>query len=251
MPLTPSVEFEAQMAQVVWDTRWKEHNAFDFWLQNHMNRPGAAVFALEHTVFADEFPRWFGNIIGNCPELDVRQYMIENMYVEEVTDPTISTGHYESMVDFCVALGSERAAVYAYKGRSYTKMALAYWDRASRAWPWLEAFAAVAGLEAARGPAVARLGNIASLNRKVWEPLGLPDEALSHWSAGEVADFPEGGHGDMTLKILSKYADTADKQAIVLALLEETMRIRWFHFDQIGRDALTASGVNPIDALGG
>ena len=245
MTIASPEQFEDQMARLIWETRWKEHNSFDVWLQNHMCREGAAVFALEHTVFADEFPRWFGNIIGNCPELDVRQYMIENMYVEEVTDPTIDTGHYESMVDFSVALGFERSYVYVYKGRTYTKMALAYWERASRVWPWLEAFAAVAGLEAARGPAVAKLGNIASLNRKVWEPLGLPDEALSHWSAGEKADFPEGGHGDMTLKILAKYADDAPKQAKVLDLLHETMQIRWFHFDQIGRDALIASGVDP------
>ncbi len=236
-------EFESRMASVIWENRWKHHNTFDVWLQNHMSREGARVFALEHCVFADEFPRWFGSIIGNCPALDVRQYMIENMYVEEVTDPTISTGHYESMVDFAVALGYERDYVYTYKGTPYTKMALAYWERASRAWPWLEAFAAVAGLEAARGPAVKRLGNIASLNRAVWEPLELPDSALSHWSAGEVADMPEGGHGDMTLKILAKYASTEEEQATVESLLIETMQIRWFHFDQIGKDAMAASGI--------
>ena len=235
--------FEETMAQVIWETRWKNHTAFDAWLENHMSRDGAAVFALEHCVFADQFPRWFGNIIGNCPELDARQYMIDNMYVEEVIDPTIETGHYESMVDFAVALGADRDHVYGYQGRTYTKMALAYWDRASRVWPWLEAFAAVAGLEAARGPAVAKLGNIASLNRAVWEPLGLDDKSLAHWSAGEAADMPESGHGDMTLKILAKYADTAEKQGRVLDLLTETMQIRWFHFDHIGRDALLASGI--------
>ena len=233
------------MADIIWETRWKTHSAFDTWLQNHVCPEGAAVFALEHCVFADQFPRWFGTIIGNCSEMDARQYMIENMYVEEVVDPTIETGHYESMVDFAVALGHDRNVVYRYQGRTYTKMALAYWDRASRSWPWLEAFAAVAGLEAARGPAVAKKGNIASLNRAVWEPLGLDDTALAHWSAGEVADMPEGGHGDMTLKILAKHADTEQKQAVVLALLEETMQIRWFHFDQIGRDAYAASGVSP------
>ena len=49
----------------------------------------------------------------------------------------------------------------------------------------------------------------------------------------------------MTLEILAKYADAAPKQAKVLDLLHETMQIRWFHFDQIGRDALIASGVDP------
>lgn len=236
-------EFEQTMAKVIWENRWKVPSAFEKWLQGDIDRKGAAVFALEHCVFADEFPRWFGSIIANCPALDVRQYMIENMYVEEVRDPTINAGHYESMVDFSVALGFDRTFVYGYRGRPYTKMALAYWDRASRALPWLEGFATVAGLEAARGPAVSKLGNTVALTRKLWAPLCLTEKDLAHWAAGEVADAPEGGHGDVTLKILAKHADTAAKQEKVLACLEETMQIRWAHFEQIGRDAMKASAI--------
>lgn len=240
MALSPEA-FEDEMARVVYRNRWETPNTWEVYLRNHLAREGARVFALEHTVFADNFPRWFGNIIGNCPYLDARQYMIENMYVEEVNDPTIDAGHYESMVDFTEALGFEREFIYSYKGRPYTKMALAYWDSASRGRPWLEAFAAVGGLEAARGPAVKRLGEVTTHNKESWKPLKLPEEALAHWKAGEVADFPEGGHGDLTLKILSKYADTDERQATVLATLEESTQVRWYHFDQIGRDAFRAS----------
>lgn len=88
------------------------------------------------------------------------------------------------------------------------------------------------------------LGNVSSLKRSVWEPLGLSDAALEHWSASEAADFPKGGHGDMTLKILAKHADTEEKQTRALALLQETMKILWLHFDNIGCDALKASNVD-------
>ena len=235
--------FEQHMARIIFENRWNRHSAFDEWLEGHMCREGARVFAMEHCVFAKHFPRWFGNIIGNCPSLSARQYMIENMFVEEVNDPTIDDGHYESMVDFAVALGFDRNHVYDYKGAIYTRMALAYWDRASRAWPWLEGFAAVAGLEAARGSTVAKLGKFAKLGRAAWEPLGLDDKAMAHWTAGEAADFPEGGHGDMTLHVLSEHADSDDEQARILEIIEETTQIRWIHFDNIGRDALRASGV--------
>ncbi len=236
--------FEQHMAQVIWDNRWKNPHALQIWVENFMDRPGAAVFALEHCVFADHFPRWFGSIIGNCPHLSARQYMIDNMYVEEVEDPTITTGHYESLVDFAVALGHDRDFVTSHPGRIYTRMALAYWERAARAWPWIEAFAAVCGLEAARGPAVAKIGRVNKLTRAIWEPLGLPESALAHWSAGEAADFHEGGHGDMTLKVLAEFADTEDAQARVLKVIEETTQVRWYHFDCIGRDALKASGIS-------
>jgi pyrroloquinoline quinone (PQQ) biosynthesis protein C len=242
-------DFERHMAQTIWDNRWKMPSAYEVFTRNHMCRDGAAVYALEHCVFAAHFPRWFGSVVANCPHLKARRYMIENMYVEEVNDPTISNGHYESLVDFAVALGHAREAVYAYKGKIYTRLAIAYWDRATRAWPWLEGFAAVAGLEAARGPAVLKLGNARPNSRAVFKSLGLPDAAMSHWQAAETADYGEDGHGDMTLKILSEYATTEEQQSRILEVLAETMEVRRHHFDCIGRDCLKAAGV-PLETVG-
>lgn len=235
-------DFERKMAKVIWQNRWKNFSAFDDWIDHHFCREGAAVFAREHCVFARHFPRWFGAMISNCPEMAVRQYMIDNMYVEEVKDPGISTSHYDSMANFAVALGFKRKFIDTYEGAIYTRMALAYWDRASRAWPWLEAFAAVAGLEGARGPLVKKMGRTRPMNRDVWGRLGLNDKAMEHWQAADEADLPEGGHGDMCLKILARYADTGEKRARVLAILEESMQVRWYHFDAIGREAIAASG---------
>ena len=242
-------DFEERMALTIWENRWKNHTAYETFIQHHMCIEGAKVYALEHSVFANHFPRWFGTMVANCPSLSARAYMIENMYVEEVTDPEVENGHYDSLVDFGVALGLDRDFIYNYKGRIYTKLVLAYWERATRAWPWLEAFAAVAGLEAARGPQVLKHGNCLPNNRAVFRQLGLPEEALAHWSAAEAADYSSGGHGDMTLKILSEHAESAEQQERILDVLTETMQIRSFHSDHIGRDALKAAGV-PLEDLG-
>ena len=236
------------MAQVIWDNRWKKESAYEVFTKSHMCVEGARVYALEHCVFADNFPRWFGAIVANCPVASARRYMIENMYVEEVNDATIQNGHYESLVDFAVALGLDRDFIYHYEGRTYTKLAMAYWDRAVRAWHWTEAFAAVAGLEAARGPAVLKLGGARPNSRSVFKSLGLSDKAMSHWQAAETADYGHDGHGDMTLKILSEHVTEESHKARILKVLAETMQVRWFHFDCIGRDALKASGVS-LDTL--
>lgn len=240
--------FRQKMAEVIWQNRWGQYSAFDHWLDNHFCREGAAVFAREHCVFARHFPRWFGPIIANCPEAEPRKYMIENMYVEEVEDPTVKTGHYESMVNFAVALGQDREDIHNYKGAIYTRLAIAYWDRASRAWPWLEAFAAAAGLEAARGPLVKKVGRTRPMTKEIWTPLGLDEKAMEHWSAGDAADLHEGGHGDTCGEIMVEFSDTSGKQARVLEVLEETMQVRWYHYDNIGRDALAASGA-PVKEL--
>jgi pyrroloquinoline quinone (PQQ) biosynthesis protein C len=236
-------DFKQRMGLVIWENRWKNQTAYEVFVTRHMSREGAKVYAREHSVFADHFPRWFGSVVANCPILGVRRYMIENMYVEEVNDPTIDNGHYESLLDFGVALGLDREFLRGYKGSIYTRLCLAYWDRATRSWPWLEGFAAVAGLEAARSPAVLRHGKCFPNNRSVWRSLGLPEAALSHWSAAEVADYGKEGHGDMALKILAENAMTQQQRDRVLEVLTETMQVRSYHYDCIGREALTAAGV--------
>jgi pyrroloquinoline quinone (PQQ) biosynthesis protein C len=239
--------FEQHMAQTIWDNRWKNHTSYELFISKHMCREGAAIYAREHCVFAQHFPRWFGSIVASCPDMAARKYMIENMYVEEVNDPTIDNGHYESLVDFAVALGHDRDFIYNYKGQIYTRLCLAYWDRATRAWPWMEGFAAVAGLEAARSPTVLKLGKALPNNRSVFRSLNLDEKDLSHWSAAETADFGSDGHGDMTLQILSEHATSDEKQARILEVLTESMQVRSYHFECIGRESLIASGV-PLEA---
>ncbi|MBV8489430.1 MAG: iron-containing redox enzyme family protein, partial [Candidatus Eremiobacteraeota bacterium] len=152
------------------EMRWRTPTIYDDYRRKHLTREGARVYALEHCVFAANFPRWLANIAGNCPHLDVRRYLIENMYVEEVHDPTITTGHYESMVDFTVALGVDRAFVHNYTGAQITKLRIVYCDWVSRNLPWLEAFAAIAGNEVARGQAmIKRVGDRARTSRDQWK----------------------------------------------------------------------------------
>ena len=74
---------------MVGEIYWESPPAMYLFQREYMSREGALLFALEHCQFTDTFPRWFGNIIANCPFIDARAYMIENMFVEEVKDPTI------------------------------------------------------------------------------------------------------------------------------------------------------------------
>ena len=96
-------QFKETILDILEEERWTVPTLLETYNANHMTRDGARVYALEHCVFAANFPRWLTNIAGNCPILEVRQYLIENAFVEEVRDPTITTGHYESLVDFAVA----------------------------------------------------------------------------------------------------------------------------------------------------
>jgi pyrroloquinoline quinone (PQQ) biosynthesis protein C len=200
-----------------------------------MTRIEARVYALEYCVFAANFPRWLTNIAGNCPILEVRQYLIENAFVEEVRDPTITTGHYESLVDFAVALGLDRNYIYNYQDAPITKIRIIYCEYVSRYRPWLEAFASIAANEVARGKAmIKRVGERARTSRKSWNKLKLDDKALPHRDAADEADSSEGGHGDAPLDLLAKYADTKVKQEACLQAIRDRQAVNRMWMDQIG-----------------
>lgn len=241
MARTPE-QFKQALLDVC-QTRWVPGTYLEEFNRNNLKREGARVYALEHCVFAANFPRWLANIAGNCPHLDVRQYLIENMFVEEVRDPTVVTGHYESLVDFAVALGLDRQFVYNYRGSDITRWRMGYCEWASKR-HWLEGFAAITASEVSRGKdMIARMGERAKSSRKLWDSLNLSDKELAHWDSAEEADSHEGGHGDMPIVILQKYAKSQEEQDACLFAAQELLDVYCMWADQIGVWAFQAAGL--------
>ncbi|MGE5538045.1 MAG: iron-containing redox enzyme family protein [Gemmatimonas sp.] len=250
MARTPE-QFEIAMLDVLQELRYDTPTYLDEFNRHHLNRKGAWVYALEHCVFGANFPRWLATVAGNCPEIEVRKYLIENLYVEEVRDPTIITGHYESLVDFAVALGIDRDYALKNQGAPITKLRMAYCDYVSRMKPWLPAFAAVCSGEMARGTAmIKRVGERARLSRKTWEALKLSEKALAHWDAADEADSHDGGHGDMPFEILKKYATTQEQQESCIEAIREFQTVYRMWADQIGAWAFEASGLQAPNLSG-
>ncbi|MCZ6742121.1 MAG: iron-containing redox enzyme family protein [Alphaproteobacteria bacterium] len=250
MVRTPE-QFEEAMLDLLQEARYRTPSYLEEFNRNHLCREGAWVYALEHCVFGANFPRWLANIAGNCPVLEVRKYLIENLYVEEVNDPTITIGHHESLVDFAVALGIDRDYVMNYTGAPITKIRAEYFEHVSRTKPWLVAFAAVCSGEMTRGTKMfKRVGERATTSRSMWAPLNLSDTDLAHWDAAEVADCGEDGHGDMPYELLKKYATTQKQQDACLAAMREFQAMTRIWADQVGVWAFEAAGLEPPPLTG-
>jgi pyrroloquinoline quinone (PQQ) biosynthesis protein C len=235
--------YKEYLRAMVGEIYWEQPPAMYLFQREYMSRDGALLFALEHCQFTDLFPRWFGNIIANCPFIDVRAYMIENMFVEEVKDPTIDVGHNESMWAFAKALGATEMEIREYVPLTVTTMALHYFDNVSRTKPWLEAFAAIACLEMLTNAALAaRYGQIPGNSSKPWSKLGLKKDAMSHWEAAEHADHGVGddgpGHGESALDMLARHAHTEADQLRAAAAMRESILVHKYQYDQIGLKAI-------------
>lgn len=238
-------EFDELIHQKIGALWWENPASIIIYIQGNPTAEGMCAFSLEHCYFAERFPRWFGNIVSNCPYLEARQYMIENMFVEEVKDPAIEAGHYESMVDFAVATGADRQEVYDYQPSITQIMATHYWDNISRTRPWLEAFAGVGGLEFTNSAKMASRYNQTPLNSrdnfaKFAGKQKLDKTQMAHWEASTEADTGEDGHGQQTINICTQYADTVEKQQNVLDSMLESIGIFKFQYDLIGKMAFEA-----------
>ena len=230
---------------VVGKVWWENDNILMKFIRDNLTPAAARIYTKEHCAFAARFPQWFGNVIGNCPELGVRRYMIQNMAVEEVNDPTINDGHYESLVKFGIALGLTREEIINYEPSISMQMALHYWDNISRTKPWIEGFAGIGGLELNGHMETAkRYGQIPVQSVESWAALNLPDWAMTHWVAAEAADPHETGHGEATISILCKYAKTEEQARSVLTMISQSLGVFRYQYDRIGEAAIAAEKNN-------
>jgi pyrroloquinoline quinone (PQQ) biosynthesis protein C len=221
---------------------WEKSPKMMQFVNHHLSIDGSRIFTPEHTYFAAHFPRWFGNVIANCPHLEPRRYMIGNIYLEEVDDPTIHDTHYGSMITFGEGLGLSRQEILNYTPSIPMRMGVHYWDNISRTRPWLEGFAAVGALELTNHGELAARYRQKPLNaRKNWEPLGLDPKFLVHWEAADAADPGEGGHADETVRIIVKHAKTDEEARTVLGAVSESINVFRYIYDQIGDRAIAAS----------
>lgn len=226
---------------VVAESWWEKSPRMMEFVNHHLSREGAKIFAPEHTFFAANFPRWFGNVIGNCPHLAVRRYIIGNIYVEEVHDPTIDDTHYGSMVKFGEGLGLSRDEILNHIPCVPMRIGVHYWDNVSRTLPWLEGFAAVGALELTNhGELADKYGQKPLNSRKNWEGLGLERRWLTHWEAADAADPDEGGHAEETIRIIVENAHGREEEKAVLAAVRESIDTFLYIYDFIGDRAIAA-----------
>ena len=57
-------QFKEAILDVLEEERWTVPTLLETYNANHMTREGARVYALEHCVFAANFPRWLTSIAG-------------------------------------------------------------------------------------------------------------------------------------------------------------------------------------------
>src|SRR5579863_5101626 len=109
--------------------KWLEYN------RGALTKKGAGVFAKQHGIFTRHSRRAWAYVVGNCPEVEVRRFIVrENLYEEEGIE---EKSHYLTLVRMGEAVGSAAQEIHNAAPLPGTRAALLIWETLTKDRPWL------------------------------------------------------------------------------------------------------------------
>jgi len=182
---------------------WLEYTA------NRLTREGAQIYAQQHGIFTRHSRRCWAYVVGNCPEVEVRRFIVsENLYDEECIE---ERSHFLKLVKLGKALGLTEAEVYDAVPTQGLRAALLIWETLTKERHWLVGMAAKAALEMLNLP---ECGSFAFTQAQRYiAKLGLTKDDLDfHLTHHEVDQIHGGGAIDLLEKYLPKYPAVTEQQ---------------------------------------
>lgn len=168
-----------------------------------ITKPMAIEFIKQFGLFPRHSRQCWANVVGNCPVLEVRRFVVtENLWEEEANE---ATSHYQLLVDMGIALGMTEDEITNAEPIASTQTAFLAWETLTRNQFWIEGLAAKGSLEALNQRDT---GDISGVSAKYWtENLGLSMEDVAFWTVHSELDQD---HAHETLETIGKYATEQD-----------------------------------------
>ena len=82
--MTSASAFRTQLESAV-NARHSRINPFtEKWVNGELTRAQLGAWACQHYQYVSQFARWCAAVYGNCPDVDARDFLLENIIEEEV-----------------------------------------------------------------------------------------------------------------------------------------------------------------------
>jgi len=206
------------------------------------------------------FPRWLGNIYANCPVVEVRRLLLEDMGDEDFKDPIGGDGHVGLQRRMALALGLTDDDLEA--GPFLPEVMAVYYsmEHISKTKPWIEALACIMGTETLTVGRIAKIypdmeefdskrGGAGSGSLEIYKILGLSKEdlafiwahditRLAQWEGKPVEGKPRGTeakHQTYIIRTLTEHARTAEEKKRAVEMVRLGHALYKLRFDGIGR----------------
>lgn len=195
-----------------------------------------AIFAEQFFLQVVEFPRAVSALHSRCDDRGERLKLAESLYEEETGRISGTKAHPELFLDFCEALGLERAAVPQTRPLPSTAALLHWFEVSTKLLSFVEGVAALN--LAAEGQVVGAFGPFARAMEKQY---GLSRAAVAFWDVHEIADAE---HSDVGDHIVVRQARTEEQRAKVREAVRTSLSIWWQFFNGIEAAVGKSSGAS-------
>jgi pyrroloquinoline quinone (PQQ) biosynthesis protein C len=192
-----------------------DYRAKDGWTKysgSRLTRAGAALYAQQHGIFTRHSRRVWAYVVGNCPEVEFRRFVVkENLYEEE---GLAEISHYLKLVRLGQKLGLSAEEMDDAPALPTTRAALLIWETLTKDRHWLIGAAAKGALE---------FRNTSGLEGERWmKTLGLSRDDVQFWMMHHEIDAVHGtGAYDLVMKYLPDYPEITDDA--ILTAVEDSM----------------------------
>lgn len=206
------LEIDALILRYMENIRWFDYS------ENRLTSQGAGEYVKQHGVFTRHSRCCWAQVVGNCPEVEARRFIVaENLYEEEGSD---ENSHYLKLVRMGQALGLTAEQVHRATPLPSTRAAMLIWETLCKDRHWILGCVAKASLEQVNQ---VQCGEMSATEGHRWmRTLGLSKDEVEFWLMHDELDKEHGsGAFELALKYLpeARGIDRAD----VLTAVEDSM----------------------------
>lgn len=207
-----------------------DHPYYQAWKAGELTLDDLRVYAAQYYFFEAEFPRFLSAIHTNCPDRDVRQNILDNLWDEEHGPEN----HRQLWLDFCASLGLDEQSVVESKVSLTTQTLLDTYSAIASQGSFQEGLAAMYAYEA-QVPKVA-LEKIRGLR----ENYGINDEqSLKFFEVHSTLDEEHSEREARDLALSTESVQEPEVEAALVAALDA-----WWTF----LDGVQAERYSPVPA---
>jgi pyrroloquinoline-quinone synthase len=223
MTLTAN-SYREEMIDAIKGKHSQRHPFTERWVSGELTRANLGYWAAQHYHYVGKFSRWLGAVLAECEYEEVRDFLLENMWEEEM-----GTRHTEMLIKFAESCGTTREQVLNADVLP-TTLALTTWCYQKSKGPFLLAAAGLlVGLES-QVPEIYKR-NTPPLREKY----GFTADEVEFFTVHITADED---HAERGFQILERYTKTEADRLAVLKTIKEATQMRWLYMTGINEATL-------------
>jgi pyrroloquinoline-quinone synthase len=220
--MVATAPFRARLEEAVRGQHSQMHPFTDAWVNGQLTRSQLGEWARQHYHYVGNFSLWCGTVYGRCPDQEARDFLLENMWEEEM-----GNRHSELLIRFAEACGFSRDDVLSVDVLPTTRGLTAWCYEMANAHSFLEAAAGLlVGLES-QTPGIYRRNTPPLL-----EKYGFSEREAEFFIVHQTADED---HGERGYQIVERHCATDAMRAEAVDQVRQATEMRWQYMSGLYR----------------